>query len=118
MFRTARYLARAGAPRSLPRHIASPRIHFSKTEYNTNAMVAWQLSQRIRYSTNRPTIDLEAERKRAKEKLKADPSQVSMESTTRKAFDNSTLPGQSVSTDDERIQDGLMHDLVCSHSPL
>lgn len=112
MFRTTRSLVRHLRPASFSQPAPSSTYR-ALNLYEKRPLVPWQstrfASDRADPPPPKPKIDREAERTLAQEKLQADPSNVSTESTTHKVFDKSTSPpGMS----DENVNDGLKHDIV------
>jgi hypothetical protein len=120
MLRTTRSLARHIRPTtSFTQTTATPRTTtYRSLKHTQQSILVPRQTTRFASSggdSKKPPlpnskIDLEAERKLAQEKLKSDPSSVSSESTTRKAWE----PRKSAAEED--VNEGLKHDVVSHYS--
>lgn len=114
MFRSTRSLVRHVRPIPLSQGPAVPAA-VALQLHKQKPLATWQ-SARFASSGKqddppppKPKIDYEAERKLGEQKLQADPSAVSTDSTTRAKWDKGP---RTTATEDESVKGGLHHDIV------
>lgn len=124
MFRASQTFVRAAWPIASSRaRVSQQTAPFALALYRQRPLLALASPQTAHYSSGpkdrddppppKPEIDREAIRKRQQDTLKPNPSGVSSDSTTRKAFDGPITPAISKGHgSEENIQSGLKHDVV------